>query len=427
MKKLHAILWTLAGVAAFAVQAFAQNAPVVIYDQNTPLDSIRKQGVDVKRLDDGSLQIVNGVDDKWPGVHFEGDWKLDAYSAIELTVESTCDKEFTLFFRMDSKGVDMSTLAGAVTESVKLAPGEKKTVKFDLPGQLNPETRQKLFAMRGKPGGIKTDSYSVDKGASFNRRELVAFRPFVNQNKERNSWKLVSIVALPQTETPEGYLSWGPDKFFPMIDEFGQFMHKDWTGKTHSLEELRAQIEIEDADLAANQPCEFDEYGGWKNGPQLEATGSFRTEKIDGYWYLVDPNGYLFWSNGVDCVGHSNAVTPLSEREFYFCDAIPTRPDPNNKLSQFLWKSSNSVNNFYADYGEFWTFNFSASNLYKKFGDNWVDKEKDLVRRRLRSWGLNTIGNWSDMNIAHYSKTPYVTTVNSGSRAIEGSSGYWGK
>ena len=427
MKKLHAILWTLLGVAAFAAQALAQNAPVVIYDQNTPLDSIRKQGVDMKRLDDGALQINNGVDDPWPGVHFEGDWKLDSYSEIELTLQSTCDKEFTLFFRMDSKGVDMKSLEGAVTESVKLAPGEKKTVKFDLPRQLNTETRQKLFAMRGKPGGIKTDSYSVDKGAKFNRRELVAFRPFVNQNKERNSWKLISIVALPDTETPEEYLSWGPDKFFPMIDEFGQFMHKDWPGKTHSLEELRAQIEIEDADLAANQPMEFDEYGGWKNGPQLKATGSFRTKKIDGYWYLVDPDGRLFWSHGVDCVGHSNAVTPVSEREFYFCDAIPTKPDPNNKLSRFLWKSSNSVNNFYADYGEFWTFNFSASNLYKKYGDDWVDKEKDSVKHRLRSWGMNTIGNWSDMNIARYAKTPYVTTVNSGSRAIEGSSGYWGK
>ena len=29
--------------------------------------------------------------------------------------------------------------------------------------------------MRGKPGGIKTDGYSVDAGAKYNHRELVAF------------------------------------------------------------------------------------------------------------------------------------------------------------------------------------------------------------------------------------------------------------
>ncbi len=427
MKKLRALLWTLAVVVAVAAPAGAQNAPIAIYDGDAPLESIRAQGVEMKRLDDGSLQINNGVDDRWPGVHFEGYWNLEAYSAIEVSLQSTCDKEFTLYFRMDSKGVDVKTLDGATTLSVKLAPGEKKVWRIELPQSLNAETRQKLFAMRGKPGGIKTDSYSVDKGAKYNRREIVAFRPFVNQNKERNSWKLISIVALPETEPTPEYLRWTPDEFFPMIDEFGQFMHKDWPGKTRSLEELRAQIEIEDADLAANQPTEFDKYGGWENGPKLEATGSFRTEKIDGFWYLVDPDGRLFWSNGVDCVGHSNAVTPVSEREFYFCDAIPTKPDPNNKLSRFLGKSSNSVNNFYADYGEFWTFNFSASNLYLKYGDDWEEREKDSVKRRLRSWGLNTIGNWSNMNIVRYAKTPYVATVNSNSRKIEGSSGYWGK
>lgn len=428
MQKFCAILLTFASAAALAASAFAQNEPVVIYDQNTPIESIRAQGVTMERLDDGALSIANGSEDPWPGVHFTGDWNLAAYSTIEVTLESTRDKEFTLFFRMDSKGTDPATLEGAITERLDVPPREKKVWKITLPKSLNTDVRQKLFAMRGKPGGIKTDGYSVDAGAKYNHRELVAFRPFVVQNGEGNSWKLISIVALPDPGAgSEEYLSWGPDKFFPMVDQFGQFMHKDWPGKTHSLDELRAQIKIEDADLDANQPTEFNEYGGWKNGPQLEATGSFRTEKIDGVWYFVDPLGNLFWSNGVDCVGHMNAITPVSDREFYFCDAIPTRPDPDNELSQFLGTSSSSVNNYYVGYGEFYQYNFAASNLYMKFGDDWVAKEKELIKRRLRSWGLNTIGNWSDMNVVYYAKVPYTATVNSSSRKIEGSSGYWGK
>jgi len=40
---------------------------------------------------------------------------------------------------------------------------------------------------------------------------------------------------------------------------------------------------------------------------------------------------------------------------------------------------------------------------------------------------MNTIGNWSDAAIYSAQKTPYVATVGSGRKPIEGSSGYWGK
>lgn len=35
-------------------------------------------------------------------------------------------------------------------------------------------------------------------------------------------------------------------------------------------------------------------YGGWAEGPKLKATGFFRTEKIGGRWWLVDPDGCRF-------------------------------------------------------------------------------------------------------------------------------------
>jgi hypothetical protein len=39
----------------------------------------------------------------------------------------------------------------------------------------------------------------------------------------------------------------------------------------------------------------LDAYFGWK-GLQLEATGRFRTQQVDGYWYLIDPLGHPFFS-----------------------------------------------------------------------------------------------------------------------------------
>ncbi len=40
---------------------------------------------------------------------------------------------------------------------------------------------------------------------------------------------------------------------------------------------------------------------------------------------------------------------------------------------------------------------------------------------------MNTIGNWSAREVCRLRKTPYVATVQSGRRPIEGSAGYWGK
>ena len=428
MKRILSLVLA-ACLASAAAPSSAQTEPLAIFDQSTELAAIRLQDVDVERLDGGALKIVNKKKGSWPGVHFEKKLDLTNYFAIDVELTNASAEEITLYLRLDSEGYDPRSLLGTTTRSVTLKPNEKKVWRVELPKYLNLETRKKLFAMRGKPGGIKTDSYSVDKNIEFDPRTIVAIRPFENQNGRGDSWILHSITALPkdQAAKDEEYLAWGPDKFFPMIDEFGQFMHADWPGKTHSLEELRAQIEIENADLEKNQPTEFNRYGGWTKGPQLEATGSFRVEKYNGFWYLVDPEGRLFWSHGVDCVGHSNAITPISDREFYFCDKIPMKRTDENELSQFLGTSDRSVNNYYANYGTFWTYNFSASNLYLKYGKDWVQKEKESIKRRLRSWGLNTIGNWSDMNIAEFAKTPYVTTVNSSGRQIEGSQGYWGK
>lgn len=400
----------------------------VLYDASTPVDSIRLQGVEVAKDADGALLIKNGDKDPWPGIHFEGKWDLSAYDAIQFKLRSASKAPISLHVRFDFEKSDPIKLTGIITENVELQPGESKTFSVSMRAPLNPDVRERLFAMRGKPGGIKTDSYSKDDATIYDWSKVVAIRPFETQNKRGDSWVLerVEAISVSDDEKPE-YLSWGPDKFFPMIDEFGQFKHKDWPGKTHSLDELRAQVEIEDKELTERQPAEFDEFGGWKNGPKFEATGSFRTQKIDGFWYLVDPIGNLFWSNGIDCVGFGNGVTPLTDREFYFDATIPRVYEANDPLGVFVGKSGHSVNNYYAGRGEYTTYNFTAANLYKKFGPDWYERSCQLAQRRLRSWGLNTIGNWSDGHIAQIAKTPYVATVGTNAPSIEGSSGYWGK
>ena len=73
----------------------------------------------------------------------------------------------------------------------------------------------------------------------------------------------------------------------------------------------QARREPEAKDLAEHPgPEDWDQYGGSLNGPQLKATGFFRTEKVNGKWWLVDPDGQLFFSHGMDCVRPQDS-TPI--------------------------------------------------------------------------------------------------------------------
>jgi hypothetical protein len=214
-----------------------------------------------------------------------------------------------------------------------------------------------------------------------------------------------------------------PQRLFPMIDMFGQYRHKDWPGKTHTLADLARRKDEEAAELAKHPgPADWDQYGGWKAGPQLAATGRFRTEKRDQRWWLVDPEGRLFWSHGIDCVGTSQGMTPITDRRQWF----ECLPDRTSLLGQFYGEGTWAPHNYYEN-KPYQTYNFAAADLLRKYGPGWEAQFAELAHRRLRSWGMNTVGNWSDPAIAALRKTPYVATIHSGGRPLGGSQGYWGK
>jgi len=212
------------------------------------------------------------------------------------------------------------------------------------------------------------------------------------------------------------------ETFFPFIDKFGQFIHADWPGKTRDEKDLKKRAEIEKKDLENHSgPKGWNRYGGWKNGPQLEATGFFRAEKHKGKWWLVDPEGRLFWSLGIDCVplGTGDSATPLTDREHYFKD-LPERDSPFGRFYVYV-KSPFVPMGYYEGKGTYEIFTFIESNLLRKYGKDYEALCMELAHRRLRSWGQNTIGAWSDGRVKALRKTPYVATFELSSRRIEGS------
>ncbi|MDQ5853226.1 MAG: hypothetical protein M3380_14370, partial [Chloroflexota bacterium] len=110
-------------------------------------------------------------------------------------------------------------------------------------------------------------------------------------------WCLTSVTAtaeepplLDELVLPKG----------PLIDELGQSTIHDWPTRSHSAQEVTERLRAQFADAPRQRwPTGFSSWGGW-TGKRLAATGFFRTEHDGRRWWLVDPDGYVFWSAGQD-------------------------------------------------------------------------------------------------------------------------------
>ena len=216
--------------------------------------------------------------------------------------------------------------------------------------------------------------------------------------------------------------------FLPFVDKYGQFAHDDWPGKIHDDAELAASRKAEEAWLEEH-PCpvpDADMFGGWSGGPQLEATGRFRTEKVDGRWWLVDPAGRLFFSLGVNAV-RLDSPTGTSGRESYF-SWLPAKKDPDFGRFCGKWWTAAS-HGFYKEPANvpYNTFDFARANAFRKYGDAWKSGFPARSLARLRAWGLNTVTSWSDAAVQRSGKIPYTAKISTKGPVIAGSKGWWGK
>lgn len=215
-----------------------------------------------------------------------------------------------------------------------------------------------LFGKR-RPGILKT----VVKGNKINPDRLVALSVGLPA-----SWKETSLavdhVRLSETEAVPEFRE--QDR----IDELGQYRSKDWPGKTRDLQECRDYLNgllTETQQFLAGYK---DSYYGYREKP-FKATGFFRVEKEeDGRYWLVTPDGYAFFSSGVDCIGpHVSGPVDGESRDYMI------------------------------------------SNLRHAFGDKWYDSWCKITKYRLIKWKINTIAAWSVPKFAKWAKIPYVIVL----------------
>jgi len=195
-----------------------------------------------------------------------------------------------------------------------------------------------------------------------------------------------------------------PAKFFPCVDEFGQYRHGEWREKVHSVEELVKRRDEEAKDLAANTPAGWDKYGGWESGPQLKATGFFYTAKHEGKWWLVDPEGRLFFSIGFCCVNWMNP-TVVEERDAWFA---------NLPALEAQFKNCSVINGPASGHfagRQVRCFDYAMANIMRKYGPDWATRYPEVANSRLRSWGMNTVANWSMNEVIFQHRNSYVCPI----------------
>ncbi|QYN02846.1 beta-galactosidase [Pseudomonas protegens] len=245
-----------------------------------------------------------------------------------------------------------------------------------------------------------------------------------------------------------------------LVDAYGQSTRARWPEKITSDDQLKAADAKEQQQLQGwlgeREKASLDSYGGWNKGPSFKASGFFRTEKRDGRWFLVSPQGHPFYSLGVNTVAPDNNQTYVAGREWMF-GALPKDDEP---LAAYYGEGDNRGGNG-ADqgrgYGSGRWYDFYQANLQRTYGKpctadsataqqapadtspapqatpcvapafdqkRWVGHTLD----RLQAWGFNTIGNWSAPALGLADRVPYTLPLSivGDYASISTGSDWWG-
>jgi hypothetical protein len=374
--------------------------PLVSLESAKACENLTTSNAKVKWLRPGALRVEYGVAE-WPSVHFVArkayereDWR--GAGGLAVDVANLSAEKVTVCLRVDDD-VRADGRIHCRTGQSDLASGERATLALSLsqpPGQ-----------MRAGPPLAAQGAWHFDTSQSARHLDIshiVAFQVFLPKPKTAHTLEISNIRLLPEPDLKG------------IVDKFGQFSRAEWPGKLHEESEFAKRLEEEKTWLRHNPPpADRDEYGGWKDGPQLKATGFFRTALVapagggsasggggvelpapksaipaGARWWLVTPTGHLFWSIGVDCV-RPHAEGPIRDMGFMFA----WLPEEKRK-SQWI--------------------DFYQINLKRKYGQDWQGRWVDITCERLHSWGFNTIANWSDESIFRARRLPYTVPIHYG-------------
>lgn len=263
------------------------------------------------------------------------------------------------------------------------------SIKMGLLPNLKTRVALPFSALSGKdlflprtPGKLK----SVVHGHPVHIDRLCKFAICVDKTPVDLTLKIENVAIL---DAEPDY----PLEEIKMVDALGQKKGTTWPGKTESVEELVTVLRAEAADTTETPLPDRSKWGGWTGKKLKSGTGFFSLHHDGRRWWLCDPDGYAFFSMGLDCVGlgdqcNLTGITSL-------CEDLP--PKGEIGWSEGRWMGKPTEN-----------FNFFVHNAALAFGEDYFNTWADMIKRRFISWGCNTVACWSDMNFIRRAKLPYV-------------------
>ena len=346
-------LWTIGALLVLSVtQCNAQKLVKIQFDSNKEVSG---QKFAIK-------DISPGLPTNW-----------DKYNFIVLEFKSTTPQRFQVGFTTETGYNELRVMSYTANGWSKLAIPlrfykELPGAALDLAATYNQARYTGWINLGGKRGPLRgVDTIGIRMNAPINN-------PVIE----------LRSIALSVEDPGDQYLGG-----IPVVDEFGQWNLGDFEGKIKSETQLKKEWAAEEKEEVSTKSYNYSKFGGYLNS-KVKATGYFRTEKIEGKWWFVDPEGYLFLSVGVDCVnpgGGGNAINIDKRRNLYKelpPAGIGSNPERPNSASFGTW------------------------NLFRRYGNEYPAKSKSMIIKRMDKWGLNTIANWSSPEVTKLNQKAFM-------------------
>jgi hypothetical protein len=367
-----------------------------------------------------------------------GAWDWSQSGAMSLRIQSAMDWAVTVYVQIQSN--DGKTLVSRVD----LPAGPAQTLLVPLVASSPLSQGMKA----GPPMPMTVEGQRillVSSSGEIDRSQVVSVSLSLDQPKVAQSLLLERFGVQDSESVTQAV-------YGNLVDAYGQSTRAKWPEKVTSDEQLKSAAAKEQQQLktwlAEREKSSLDKFGGWNKGPAFKASGFFRTEKRDGRWYLVTPEGHPFYSLGVNTVSPDVDQTYVAGREWMF-ESLPKADQP---LARHFGEGDNRGGNGSDQgrgYGAGRWYDFYGANLQRVNGEPCakevkseqvpepvapcnaaIDEQKWATHTldRLQAWGFNTVGNWSAPQLSDAERVPYTLPLSivGDYTSISTGSDWWG-
>ena len=260
LTKMMAAAFVAGGIASAVL------ADEAMLDKPLPLGRHEEVGAHVVQKDAGCLRVTfePGRPDALVRLKpAEGTWNLDGAAAVLVDVRNYGRKPAALLGRFDN--AKWSGSAAVVP------PGATETVWIYMKRDNPPKGFNERFShMFGRPGGVMW-LWSMPDPAKIHELTFLPVGDVPAEDIE------ISNVRVRPWNVPIGKApSPLDDAIFPFVDQYGQYMHRQWPGKIHTDADLIAAREAEDADFKEHPgPADGGHVRRLGQGADVEGDGAF--------------------------------------------------------------------------------------------------------------------------------------------------------